>query len=208
MSPLSFQSKDLNLKTKQNNHAFVVIFDTEKPLSSALRLACSTRQSLRFVVPVPKAPSLVRSLIFRALHIEPVFTMPKSKLSHPQALPIWKNLREALANNQGLVFFISSKNTDVKLQKFPVKLALHTESVFDFKLQVNLYLLQDTGISDARKRLITLSEINLLEYEQMYKYYPAHTVRRITQSLQQNLDSIKETPYMVSLDAQSKQLVS
>lgn len=185
---------------------YLLICDSKQSYKAALLLAAHVQAPLRFVKKYSDTLSPLRKLIAKALHVVPLPQIVNNDTRNLQATNIWNELREMIASNYPLVFFTDREHTDLKIPKGAAKLAFHTESVFDFHLNIEIIPVS-INYTEQKQLHICFSEgISVSLYEKEYKQYPARTIRLITKHLEEQFSQTADR--MDVLNTECKSMVS
>ncbi|WKN30749.1 hypothetical protein PZB74_17475 [Porifericola rhodea] len=170
-----------------DNSPNVIVSNTAHPLKSALILLGCTQLPLKFVKIYKDNVSPLKRFVLRFLNIEPLVISEDVRQRKRSLHKIWKSHRELLTHNYSLVFLTKADNGKRKLSKSPARLSFHTESVFDFNLNVKIFPVRFEEKDEYTTIVNFLNPVCIAKYAQEYKNYPAHTIRHITQQIEEVL---------------------
>lgn len=201
------KARVVDADTLPADRPYILVCHTKNIFKGALLLAAHMpSSSLRFVRKYDHALSPLKKFVLQALHIIPLLPLDKKINRSQQTGHTWKDLRELITDNHPLVFFTDQKHNARKASKGAAKLAFHTESVFDFHLNIKLIPV-NIIITEPKTPVIHFSEgIAVAHYEKEYKQYPARTIREISSCLD-NLLALHES-CQIREEQPQKQLVS
>lgn len=183
MSVFYLKKVTIHADTLTHDMPSIFVCDSKHSFQAALCLAAHMRSPLNFIKQYPYPLSPFKKLILKALHIVPLPRIDRSQANGN----IWKDMRDLITDNRPLVFFTDHEHGDLRIPKGAAKLAFHTESVFDFHLNIEIIAVNIVR-NDQQQLQICFSEgIPVSLYEKEYKQHPARTIKLITKYLEEQL---------------------